>query len=91
MICRAPLEWISPSAVSAEDEPPPRGRFALRSEAFVRKPEVEIRQDGQVLWSGRLAGLNPGRSRALPCTWIARIRPDGGPIEVALAGAAIDS
>lgn len=90
IICRAPLEWISPGAVSSAMEPPPRGRFLVRSGAFVGRAEVEIRQGPQVLWSGRVAGLTPGRSRELPCTWLARVR-DGGPIEVALAVAAIDS
>jgi thioredoxin reductase len=90
IVCAAPLLWISPNGVSAERAPPPRQRFALRSASFVDDAQVEIRQDGRVLWSGRPGRLIPGRSRLLPCDWIADVQPAGGRIEVALAGG-IDS
>ena len=83
--CRPPLQWMSPNAVSAGSQSPPRDRFALRSAAFLARCDVEIRQDGRLLWRGRVASLIPGRSRALPCTWTTRVDPQGGPIVVALA------
>ena len=82
--CRAPLHWISPNAVGPGRETPPRGRFALRCSAFLRRPEVEIRQDERVLWRGRLARLQPGRSASLPPHWVASVDAVGGAIEVAL-------
>src|SRR5262249_53595786 len=51
--CLAPLRWVSPNAVSTAT-PPPRGRFLLRASAFLERPRIEIRQEGRVLWSGRL-------------------------------------
>ena len=82
--CRAPLGWISPNAVGLGAEAPPRGRFALRASVFVRRPAIEIRQEERVLWRGRLARVQPGRSASLPATWIASVDATGGPIEVGL-------
>jgi hypothetical protein len=86
--CRPPLHWISPNAIGAAPDPPPRGRFALRSRAFHRAPVIEIRQNGRMLWQGRLPRLGPGRSTGLPAGWIAAVDPLGGAVEVGLAGAA---
>jgi len=82
--CRVPLGWISPNAVGPGAEAPPRGRFALRARVFVRRPSIEIRQDERVLWRGRLARLQPGRSASLPAAWIASVDARGGAIEVGL-------
>jgi thioredoxin reductase len=84
IVTRDPLGWISPNAVATEAAPPPRGRFALRASAFLRRPAIEIRQDAQVLWRGRLARVQPGRSASLPDTWITSVDARGGPIEVGL-------
>jgi hypothetical protein len=100
--CRPPLGWISPSAVSGEPsarpgewsapprEPsaPPRERFLLRASVFLRRPAIEIRQDGRALWRGTVARLGPGRSRTLPADWAASADVAGGTIEIALAAAA---
>jgi thioredoxin reductase len=82
IVCRAPLHWISPNAVGPGRETPPRGRFALRSSSFMRRPEIEIRQDGRVLWRGRLARLQPGRSASVPPSWLASVDPARGAVEV---------
>jgi hypothetical protein len=86
--CRPPLGWISPSAVSAEPSAPPRERFLLRASTFLRRPEIEIRQDGRALWRGTVARLGPGRSRTLPADWAASADVAGGTIEIALAASA---
>ncbi len=83
--CRPPLHWISPSAVSAARDVPPRGRFALRSTVFLRAPALEIQQDGRVLWRGRLTRLVPGRSGTLPARWLSAVDVAGGPVEVGIA------
>jgi thioredoxin reductase len=89
--CRSPLHWISPNAVGARPEPPTRGRFALRSTAFLPSCVVEVRQDERLLWTGRVARLVPGRSRAVPSMWIERVHRDGGPVVVEVATGSIDS
>jgi hypothetical protein len=82
--CREPIGWISPNAVVPDGPTPPRGRFALRARAFLRRPAIEIRQGARTLWRGRVARLQPGRSASLPAAWIASIDAAGGPIEVGL-------
>jgi thioredoxin reductase len=84
IVCRPPLHWIAPNAVSSTRDPPPRGRFALRSKEFLRAPSVAIRQDGRLLWRGRLARLVPGRSASIPGGWVASVDTGGGPLEIAL-------
>jgi len=81
IVCSAPLQWISPNAVDGTGLPP-RGHFALRSSAFLRRPTLEIRQDGALLWRGRLRRLVPGRSGHVPATWLARVNLGGGGISV---------
>jgi thioredoxin reductase len=87
--CAPPLHWIAPNAIAAGAGPPPRGRFALRAHAFLRAPLVRVAQDGRALWEGRLRGLQPGRSAALPAGWAGAVDPAGGPVEVAVARARV--
>jgi len=87
----APREAGPPDAAAAPREAgppdaPPRGRFALRAHDFLRAPQVEIVQGDDVLWSGRLARLMPGRSTRVPHGWTARADPGGGEVRVRLRG-----
>jgi hypothetical protein len=84
IVCRPPLLWISPNAVSG-GEPPPRNRFALRSSAFLSGIEIEIRQHDRLLWTGRLRRMVPGRSSSLPASWFVKVDPHGSAIDVQLA------
>jgi hypothetical protein len=81
--CRPPLRWISPNAVGGGRDAPPRRRFALRSTVLLRRPEIEIRQDGRRLWNGRVPRLGPGRSASLPTAWVAAVDLAGNAVEVA--------
>jgi thioredoxin reductase len=83
--CDPPLHWISPNAIAPDAGPPPRGRFALRSREFARRPGVELAQDGRTLWSGRVTRLVPGRSARLPHEWTGAVDPAGGAVRVRLA------
>jgi len=84
IVCRPPLVWISPNAVSGR-EPPPRERFALRSSLFLAGPQIEIRQHDRLLWTGRVRRMVPGRSSGLPASWLAEVDPHGSTIDVQLA------
>ena len=79
----APLRWISPNAIRVPGPPPPRGRFLLRSEAFRRLAQLEVRQGGQILATAR-ARLIPERPVHLDAGWMARADPSAGPVRVAL-------
>jgi thioredoxin reductase len=85
LVARPPLRWVAPNLVSPDAAAPPRGRFLLRSDAFLRAPRVEVLQDGRALWSGRLLRLVPGRSAHIPGAWARRVDPDAGPVSVQLA------
>jgi thioredoxin reductase len=80
VVCEDPLGWIAPNAVAVPSEGPARGRFALRAGEILRRPRIEIAQDGRELWSGRLARVMPGRSARLPHTWTLAVDPDGGAV-----------
>jgi thioredoxin reductase len=87
-----PLAWISPNAIrfpagpSGAADPPPRGRFVLRSQVFARRAHLEIRQDGRLLAEARTR-LIPGRSVTLDSGWLARARPSAGPVRVRVINA----
>ncbi|MGZ5337703.1 MAG: NAD(P)/FAD-dependent oxidoreductase [Solirubrobacterales bacterium] len=78
----APLRWIAPNLLSPGHGPPARGRFLLRSAAFLRAPRIEVEQGGARLWAGRLRRLAPGRSAHIPAGWTSRVDPAGGPVTV---------
>ena len=86
IVTRAPLGWISPNSLGAGAEAPPRGHFALRASAFVRRPTIEVTQGGRLLWRERVRRLQPGRSAAVSAGWVAAADPAGEPVEVTLAG-----
>jgi hypothetical protein len=82
LLCRPPLRWVATNAVSATRDPPPRNRFLVRSSAFLRRPALELRQDGRLLRRERLPRLVPGRSGTLSAGWLAAVDPDGGAVEL---------
>ena len=79
---RPPLSWVTPNLLSADGGSPPRGRFLLRSRAFLRRPRVEVVQGGRALWSGRLRRLVPGRSAHIPAQWTDSVDPAAGPVSI---------
>jgi len=88
----APLRWVSPSLLAPGSAArghaaarPARSRFVLRSDAFLRRPVLAVRQDGRELWRGRLWRLVPGRSASIPVAWLDRLDPGGGPVTVGVA------
>ena len=89
--CEPPLGWIAPNVVTASPARPPRARFALRAHAFLRRPDVEVRQRDRVLWAGRPRRVGPGRSTALADGWAGSADPAGGPIEIRLAHHDLDN
>jgi hypothetical protein len=84
MTARSPLAWVAPNLLLATGHPPPRDRFLLRSEEFIRRARLQVRQDGRELWSGRVGRLVPGRSAHIPAGWAERVDTAGGPVIVAV-------
>jgi thioredoxin reductase len=81
IVATAPLAWISPSRITSGRDLPPRGRFLLRSEAFARRAELQVCQDGKILATER-ARLTPSRPVHLGAGWLALVEPSGGPVHV---------
>ena len=77
----APLTWIAPNVIRSPATPPPCGRFVLRSEVFLRRARLEVRQDDRVLASAR-SRLIPGRPVHLDASWLARAELSAGPVHV---------
>ncbi len=68
-----PLQWVVPNRADpahAGTEP-----VLIRSRAFVDRPCVIVTQGGRILASYRLRYLIPNRSRGIPSSWWARLRP----------------
>jgi hypothetical protein len=84
LVARPPFAWAVPNLLLGTGHPPPRDRFLLRSRDFVRRPRVQVRQDGRELWSGRLRRLVPGRSAHIPAGWTERVDESGAPVIVAV-------
>jgi thioredoxin reductase len=82
LVAREPLAWVAPNLLRAAGGSPPRSRFLLRSREIVRRPRVQVRQDGRELWRGRLRRLVPGRSTHIPAGWTSRVDHLGGPVIV---------
>jgi thioredoxin reductase len=82
VVARGALAWVAPNLLLATGHPPPRDRFLLRSREFLRRPRIQVRQDGRGLWRGRLRRLVPGRSAHIPAGWAGAIDPGGGPVIV---------
>ncbi len=85
IVTRAPLGWVTPNLLAGGAQAPPRGRFAIRSSAFLRRATVEVTQGGRLLWRERVRGLQPGRSASLGAGWVAAADPAGEPVEMGLA------
>jgi thioredoxin reductase len=83
----APLRWIAPSSIGGFDNArsPRADRFLLRSDAFLWRPTITVRQDGRELWRERLVRLVPGRSASIPASWLPRVDPGGGAVRIGLA------
>jgi thioredoxin reductase len=82
LVCRPPLRWISPNAISDPHDEPPRGHFLLRSSEFLSRPVVELCQQERVLWREPLDRMVPGRSSLLPSGWIRWVDFSGLPVEI---------
>lgn len=85
IVCEPPLRWIAPNALSSASRSPPRGRFLLRADTWLRAPVVEFSQGDRTLWRRRVRGVFPGRSTSLPWEWIRAVDLAGEPVHARLA------
>jgi hypothetical protein len=77
-----PLRWIYPPQLAAGDDLPPRGRLITRTHDFCGRGQLEVVQDGRLLYREPKHRLIPNRSITIRAGWLDSIGPGGGPIEV---------
>jgi hypothetical protein len=78
-----PLRWVAPARVGADLVVPPRARFVLWSAEHRRRPEVEVRQGGRLLWRARSGhSLVPERPFEIPAGWVADVQVPGPSLAV---------
>jgi thioredoxin reductase len=82
-----PLRWVVPGLIAPGEGVAPRDRFLLRSDAFLRRPRIEVAQGERTLWRGRLGRLTPGRSAHIPSSWAAQVDPTAGQVTVRVPAA----
>lgn len=79
----APLKWVAPTRVGPSAPTPPRDRFIIWTEQFLRRPTLEVVQGGRVLHRQRtLRTLVPNRPVYLPAAWRKGVAPAGGPVVI---------
>jgi thioredoxin reductase len=84
MKCEPPLQWVSPSAISA-GVGPPHGRFILRVSEFCPGAELLVKQGSRTLWRRRYRTLTPNRSIHAAASCVAGADTSGVPVTFCLA------
>ena len=84
LVARSPLAWVAPNLLVGGGHRPPRDRFLIRSNEFVRRARLQVRQDGRELWSGRVGRLVPGRSAQIPAGWTDAVDAAGASVILAV-------
>jgi len=79
IVCHAPVQWVSPSAIDP-DTPPPHGHFILRVNEFVSDAQVVVQQGARTLWQRRYRRLIPTLPIHAAAHWIAQVDPTGDAI-----------
>ncbi|MFI5674302.1 NAD(P)/FAD-dependent oxidoreductase [Streptomyces cellulosae] len=78
LLVDAPLRWIAPNRVTADDRLP----YVLRTTVPLSRRVVRITQDGRLLHRARLWTAVPHRTVTLTARWTGRVDPDGGPVRI---------
>lgn len=76
ILCQAPVQWVSPSAIDPAT-PPPRGHFILRVNEFRSHAQLVVQQGARRLWQRRYRRLIPTLPIHAAANWIAQVDPTG--------------
>jgi hypothetical protein len=76
---------VAPGLVGPDLAEPPRGRFVLWADDADRRPELEVRQGGRLLWRSRsLRPLVPDRPYDFSAGWVTDVEVPGPEVTVTL-------
>ncbi len=82
----APLRWVAPQWVSADDTGAARGDLLFWVDRYRRLPRLRAVQDGRVIGSARTAWpAAPGRVFRAPWSLVAAADPAGGDVRISLS------
>jgi len=84
VVCQAPVQWVSPNAISFDQQSPPHGRFIWRVSEFCRRANLVISQGTRGLWRQHYRHLVPTLPIHVPAHWPAQINPNGEPVRFQL-------
>lgn len=80
----APITWVSPGALAADNAPPPLGGFRFRVSEFRWDADVCVYQGERLLYRRRYGLLAPNRSFGLDAGWLHLADPAGPPLRVSV-------
>jgi thioredoxin reductase len=81
----APLRWVTPQLISADDHRSPRGDLLFWVDEYVRIPKLRAVQNNRVIGSTRtLWPAAPGRIYRAPWTLVSGADPTGGAVTISL-------
>ena len=85
VVAGAGVVRVAPGLVGADLVAPARGRLVVWPDVARRRPEVEVRQGGRLLWRSRLLRpLVPDRPYDLPAGWVGEVAVPGPDVVVAV-------
>jgi thioredoxin reductase len=83
IVCAPPVQWVAPSAIDSDAQPPPQNRFTWRVSQFCGPTDLIVRQGGRVLSRRRYRRLIPGLPLRASAEWIGRVDFSGEPVTFA--------
>ena len=81
----APIQWISPDAITLEARQTPGGRLCFRVQTICKQAKIKAMQNGEVLYERRYGFCVPNYSYYLSDHWLAKIKTDKSPIQISLS------
>ncbi len=82
----APITWVFPNSISADNLLPWPKPISFRVSQFARKATIQVRQGRKVLYSQRFGHLLPNETMRLSSAWLAQVDIHGDPPRLILAG-----
>ncbi|WOX14303.1 NAD(P)/FAD-dependent oxidoreductase [Streptomyces sp. N50] len=82
LLVEPPLRWIAPNRIAPGDGHP----YVLRTSALLKRPVLQVVQDGRVLHRERQRTAVPNRTLTLASGWTRLVDVNGGPVRVVVLG-----
>ena len=77
VVCEAPVQWVSPSVISVNEQPPAHRHFILRVSEFRSPAHLVVSQGRRVLWRRRYRRLVPNLPIRAAAHWLPAVALEG--------------